>query len=197
MADKDDVIGQLVEPADARRRWRELVFALHEAAAPGGPLEDWAFHGTTSDAARWIERDGVAATHAVVDEDGCSYRTEATHWATPKVAAFYAEDRIESFQDPRVELAIVAASMETLEEHGRFAADANSVDGPIVSRMALTEHEAYDRWEHSPKGWRDCLAAFESFLVLGPVGPEAVRVIRGLDDLNALIAETALAPALA
>jgi hypothetical protein len=160
-------------------------------------LEGWAFHGTDAGCAADIRNEGVTTSFAIAKvpaevaatDDPEWYETAATHWATPKVAAFYAEDRIEKFEDPDLDLAIVAIRMEDLEEEGWLAVDGQTLDCPIASRLGRTEEELDRLWMASAQGWRDCWELYGTVLLLNPVSPENLRIIREMDDLQALIGE--------
>jgi hypothetical protein len=194
-ADMDDTddhrIGSLIEDPARKSDWRAFVAALHEAWSPGGPLEGWLFHGTSEDRARSIAEDGVTTTESLFREDGATghddwHWTDGTHWGIPKVAAFYAEDRIESTEDPDLELAIVAARVADLEECGTFSADGQTIDCPLHTRLGRPEAETETLWDASAQDWKACLSVLGTLLVLGPVGPDEVRILRCAADVEEL-----------
>ena len=196
----DARIGELIGDPARRALWRETVAALHEAAQPGGPLEGWLFHGTCEEHARAIAEEGVTTTYAVArmdyetgDDDWAE--TEGTHWGIPKVAAFYAEDLIESKDDPSLDLAIVAVRIDDLMECGDFCADGQTVDCPLYTRLGRTEAETDALWNASLKDTEACLAVHGTLLVLGPVPAGDVRILRSAADVEELAREMAAAPA--
>lgn len=189
------VLGKLIKPAKRRKEWQEIVMALHEASLPGGALDGWVFHGTSVDNAATIEYEGVTSSRALADHpDGSSGWTEGTHWGTPKVAAFYAEDLIESEEDPDLELAIIAVRMDDLRPCGTFVTDGQTVDVPLYTRLDAEESSIKERWEASPKGWQDCWECFGTLLVLGDVPADDIRVIESIEDVLAMVEATS-APA--
>jgi len=192
MAD-DGRIGELIGDEGRRRDWRAFVAALHEVASPGGPLEGWLFHGTCAGCAGLIADEGVTTTDCLVpDADGAWTWDQGTHWGTPKVAAFYAEDRIESRDDPGLELAIVAARVSDLVPCGPFATDGQTIDCPLYTRLERPAVGTDACWEASDKGWEACLDAFGTVVVLGPVGPWDLEVLRCAGDVEALVAAASL-----
>jgi hypothetical protein len=190
------VLGKLIKPARRRKEWQEIIMALHEASQPGGALEGWVFHGTSIDNAATIEYEGLTSSRALADHpDGSSGWTEGTHWGTPKVAAFYAEDLIESEEDPDLELAIIAARIDDLMTCGAFVTDGQTVDEPLYTRLDADKSAILERWEASPKAWRDCLECFGSLLVLGNVPADNIHLIESMDDVVTILeATSALVP---
>lgn len=188
--DPEELIGALIEDPVRKADWRSFVAALHEAAAPGGPLDGWLFHGTTADVASLVQYEGVTTTEALCQTRGGNWKwTEGTHWGIPKVAAFYAEDRIESFDDPDLDLAILAVRTADLEECGRFSADGQTVDCPVYTRLGRPDAETDRMWDASAKDWKACLEAFGTLLVLGAVPPGLSHTLTSADDV-AQLAET-------
>ncbi len=187
-------MGSLIDTDVRRVAWRDTLRALHEAASPDGPLEGWAFHGTCDEHAGSIMADRVTTTHAVVNSarrpDAWRY-VQGTHWGTPAVAGFYAEDLIERFDEPSLELAIVAASISDLMEWGTLHADGQTVDCPLDSRLPLTLGDIEARWEQSAKGWRDAWELHGTFVVQGSVGHEDLHLIRDAADVEELIRSVA------
>jgi len=185
----DDHIGNLIEDAAKREQWRAFVLALHEAAQPGGPLHGWAFHGTDQYTAGIIRIQGVTTTHAVaqVEMGGPWIETDGTHWGTPKVAAFYAEDLIEKHGDPDLDLCVVAVRISDLEGWGEFAVDGQTLDCPLATRLGRSEEEVFRQWEESAQDWQACWDVMGTLLVLAPVGHEDLHVLNGTDDLERLI----------
>lgn len=197
MHDGDDSrIGTLITNADRKAEWRDFVLALHEAAAPGGALEGWLFHGTSSARAKKIARQGVTTTAALAqDAEGGEWTwTDGTHWGHPKVAAFYAEDLIESTGRTSLQLAIVACRIDDLGACGPFATDGQTIDCPLYTRLGRKGVETDALWDASDKGWRACLDVLGTLLVLGPVGPDEIRILRSSADLERLCLETGPAP---
>lgn len=190
----DAWIGTLIADPARREAWRGLVAALHEAAGPGGPLEGWLFHGTSANRARKILREGVRTTEASARIDGMTghadwFWTEGTHWGHPKVAAFYAEDRIESTGRPDLDLAIVAVPVAELEACGPFSADGQSIDCPLYTRLGRPQAETDALWAASRQDSRASLDVLGSLLVLGPVGPGELRLLRTATDVEELARE--------
>lgn len=186
-----DRIGELIGDPQRRAAWRSLVAGLVEASLPGGPLDGHLFHGTASDAAGEMSYQGMDTTFAIAGRDACETyeETEGTHWGTPKVAAFYAEDRIESRDDPDLELAIVVARRADLEASGEFAVDAQTLDCPLYTRLDRPQEATDAAWEGSSRDWRACLDAYGTLLVLGPVEADRLRVLRTVEELHEYVAE--------
>lgn len=181
-------LGENLRDPKRRAAWQELVERLHELSQEGGPLHGYAFHGTDLESARWIEDEGVqtGACHAQVERDGPWIVTEGSHWATARVAAFYAEDRIEATEDPDLEIAIIAARIEDIAECGVLAVDGQTLDMPVDSRLRLDEDAIRPAWESSAQDWRACWEIMETLLVLGSVPADKVHVLRSLDDVARL-----------
>ncbi len=189
MEDPEERIGALMTDPARRADWRAFVAALHEAAAPGGPLEGWLFHGTTADVASMVQWEGVTTTEALAQSpDGGWTWTEGTHWGNPKVAAFYAEDRIETFDDPDLDLAILAVRVGDLETCGDFSVDGQTIDCPVYTRLGRPDHETDRMWDASAKDWNACLSVFGTLLVLGPVPPGASHLLASAADVAELSA---------
>ena len=188
-----NVIGQLIGTEERSRDWRELVLALDEAARPGGPLEGYVFHGTDRLAAEVILREGMEPTAAIAqtETDGPWLDARGTHWGTPKVAAFYAEDLIESRENPLLDLAIIAVRIDDLAPWGAFAVDGQTIDCPLHSRLDRSEAETWSGWDASSQDWQACLEHFGTLLVLGAVPPHVMRGVASLDDLERLCAASA------
>lgn len=195
-----DRIGADMRSLPHRQAWKNFVLELAEAAAPGGPLEGWAFHGTSPDRAQWIAIEGMKETEALPDNGpNAGVMSTGTHWATPLVAAFYAEDLILSRDpdiDPMNELVIVAARISDLETCGLLVTDGATVDWPIVDRLAGTEEEIRSRWEASRKQWQDCWKVFGTLLVLGEVPAHHLTMLNGIEDLAALLQEVEPSPSM-
>jgi hypothetical protein len=178
--------------------WRALVTALDAAAGPDGPLAGWLFHGTSLTRAMGIAADGVLATDVLLPggqrgtEDRWAY---GTYWATPRVAAAYAEDRIAECAGAGTAPAIVAVRLDDLCAEGVMVPDVQSLDCPLEAALGRTAKEAIAAWEASAQEWQDCLELFGTVVCLAPVGPEHVHVIASRADLAALAAGAAPAPA--
>jgi len=190
----DAWIGTLIADPVRQADWRAFVAALHEAARAGGPLEGWLFHGTSASRARKIAREGVITSESLARADGMTghedwFWTAGTHWGHPKVAAFYAEDLIESSGRSKLDLAIVAVPLSELEASGPFSADGQSIDCPLYTRLGRTQAETDALWDSSKQDSQASLAVLGSLLVLGPVGPEALRVLRSAADVEDLVRE--------
>jgi hypothetical protein len=191
-----DKVGALMADKEARAEWVAMVRRLHEAASSGGPLEGWIFHGTAADRASLIAAVGVDTTYAVAGGDDAAEwdETEGSHWGTAPVAAFYAEDLIESTEDDRLRLAIVAVRIADLETDGPFVVDGQTLDCPLDTRLERDSDAIDADWRKSSQGWRDCLDIFGTLLVLGPVPQGQVHVLKTLQDVEALVAEAAPTP---
>lgn len=184
----EDRIGELITDPARRGSWREIVFALHQASLPGGPLEGWAFHGTDGECAGSICDEGMGFTEAwVVCGPDEHKQIEGTHWATPKVAAFYAEDRIESLEDDTIDLVLVAIPVRTLEKLGVLYPDANTIEYPISSRLGRTEADLWSAWNASEQ---DALASWSIYGTVvsdALILPEDMVFVENMNDVHALI----------
>ena len=181
-----NVTGQLIENQARRQDWLELVLALQEASeTKGGPLEGWVFHGTDGRAADVIAEHGLAASTSVVSLQPDEWQeTPGVHFASANVAAFFAEDRIESLASPGIELALFGVPLATLDQLGTLAPDGQMLDCPIYSRIKMQETTALVLWENSPKDWTTFLNIFESVIVLEDVPAKHLVQFRHADDLS-------------
>ncbi len=190
-----NAIGSLIGGKRRRSGWQAFVTALHEAARPNGPLDGWAFHGATARAAMSIMREGLSPSHAVVNGPEAPddwVTVEGTHWGTPAVAAFFAEDRIETYDDPRLSLAILAARIDDLAEHGDLVSDGQMLDCPLLSRLEVTEEALLADWEASDKGWRACWRNYGTIVVQGMgIPPGSMTMLRTEADVATLVARIA------
>lgn len=183
-------IGRLIAAPVYRREWRDFVLGLHEAALPGGPLDGWVFHGAAAATCGKIAREGMRATHAVVNSERSPDRwreVKGCHFGKPAVAAFFAEDRIESTDDPDLRLGILAVRLEDLSDLGRIAADGQMLDCPLTSRLGRSEEEIYALWDASAKGWRDCLDIYGAVVVLSGVPADRMTVLTCRADVAQLV----------
>lgn len=191
-----DLVGASIGHPARRAEWRALIRALHEAAAPGSPLDGWVFHGTSLEQARSILSSGMNATDVLLrdgfpDRDGNPTQrwTTGTYWATPAIAAYYAEDKIEQREEPNALLAIVAARLADVEGEGMMEVDEQSLDCPIETRLGRSAEDIFGDWDASTKSWEDCLRIYGSAVCLSPVGPECMKLITSSDDLADILAE--------
>ena len=187
-------MGSLIDTDERRAAWRDTLRTLHEAASPGGPLEGWAFHGTCEAHVASIMRKGVTTTHAVMNsprKPDAWRDAKGTHWGTPAVAGFYAEDLIDRYDDPSLGLAIVAARISDLSGWGSLHADGQTVDCPLHGRLPLALGEIEERWEASSKRWDDAWELHGTFVVAGAVGPDDLHVIRDVADVDDLVRSVA------
>ena len=190
-------IGRLIDDPHRRRSWQKFVEALHEAATPGGPLEGWLFHGAAAATAERILCEGMKTTHAVVAHPSKPDRwldRKGVHWGVPAVAAFYAEDRIESTGDPDLDLAIVGVRLSDLEDLGRLAVDGQTLDCPLASRIGRSETEIYALWDASAKDWRACLDLYGTVVALTPVPARHLRMLKSTEDVLAMIEDVTPTP---
>jgi hypothetical protein len=184
-------VGELIGDPEARRRWVELALALRAAAGPGGPLEGrYLFHGCSARTAASIAASGFSRGSVCLpgpDSEECQFGP-GVHLAEPWIACFYAEDRIESTDDPSLELAVVAVPFSKLDRWALIA-DLQSVDCPLTSRLGATLGDIAAAWEGSDQTWRDCLRIFGSVAYLRRPGPEGLRVVREAADVDRLVSE--------
>lgn len=192
--DPGNPIGSLIDDISRRQDWRDLVQAVHAARAAGGPLERWVFHGTDGVAARSVEDWGLRSSRALASTSYAEWEeTEGVHFGTPRVAAFFAEDRIESLEDPGIELVLFAAPLDSLAVFGEFAADGQMVDVPLCSRLCRTEAQVDQDWSGSAQDWQACLRVLGTVIVLGDVPAAVLTPMRSKADL-ALLLETLSRP---
>lgn len=180
------VTGQLIRDPARRQTWLELVRALQEASEqPGGPLTGWVFHGTAAAAADSIALEGMDTTDAIAStRPGVWSNTEGCHFGSANVAAFFAEDLIESTENPDLELAILGVPLERLKACGEFAADGQMIDCPLYSRLRTSESEVYAALEGPHLSWDACWDLLETVLVLGPVPADLFVHFRSTEDLQ-------------
>lgn len=190
-----EIVGRNIPDAARRTRWRALVHALNAAAVPGGPLDGWTFHGAAGHSLESIENDGLHATEVMMRDGDEQWWTAGTYWATPRVAAWYAEDTAEGMDPPDWDFGIVAARIADVAECGQLAPDEQTIDSPIASVIGRDAESLYAEWEADPRReWTEAYRIYESFVCLGPVGPDALCVIRSEKDLEAVIAAAAAVP---
>lgn len=182
------VTGRLIPDARYRADWLALVQALQLASeTPGGPLEGWVFHGTDSSRADEIASVGMESTTAhVPTDDGDWDEQQGCHFGSANLAAFYAEDYLES--DSSLDLAIFAAPLDLLAQHGELTGDAMMVLYPVPGRMRLDTEQAIEQaWEASAKDWQASLRILETVIVLGDIPRTSLVQLRHLDDLHTLL----------
>jgi len=120
------------------------------------------------------------------ETDGCSVTV---------YYGFYAEDRCEADEDPDLPLALVAARLDDIAASGPLGLDEQSAECPIETRLGRGFDEIWGALERSERDWKASYDILGSFVCLGSVDPDKLRVIGGLDDLAALVAEVADIPA--
>lgn len=186
-------VGDLIANKTKQKAWQDFVGALIDAAAPGGPLEGWAFHGTDGLAAFTISDEGLRETNCIVPTGPNDWiESEGVHWGSPAVAAFFAEDRIESTQDPDLDLVIFAARLDDIHRLGPVVADGAMIDVPLYSRLALPRSEVdahIHRWLDmpSPITWMDSWEVLETLIVQAPVPTQLLFKLESEDDVRSLI----------
>jgi hypothetical protein len=190
-------VGESMTDPGRRECWVSLVdemVRLHR-----GPLSGYAFHGTTAAVADLVEELGVTTTRVWAFDEDVRTAMEGTYWATPAIAAFYAEDRIESEDDPDLDLAFIVVSLDDLATQGDFMQDEGSLESPIVTRLGrshediLAAYEALSGKECDP--WKASLETTGSFVCLGEVEPSIVHVVRNANDLTTMLANLPGSPA--
>lgn len=177
-------IGKNIANPSRRAEWLAMIGLLHEATAPGGPLHGYVCHGTSVDRTRTIAIQGLTTTEVLMrdgPEDSNGYPeqrwTDGTYWGIPTVAAFYAEDLIESLENPNLELAIVIARLEDICQEGEMTVDEMTLDSPLSERLDRTEEELWQDWEQSAQSWQDGLTIYGSVVCLAPIGPEYLHIL--------------------
>lgn len=183
------VTGKLIGDAQRRGEWLTLVRALQEESqVEGGRLSGWVFHGTDEFAAEHIRQEGIKRSFAIVSDAKNNWtQTTASHFGTPNLAAFFAEDRIESLEDDSIELSIFGARLADLEEFGEFAVDGQMLDCPVPSRLSLDENDISSEWETSKKDWRACFDIFETVVVLADIPAQTLIEFKNINDLYAFL----------
>lgn len=185
-------VGRLIRADGARKSWLQLVITLHMMSRPGYPLEGWLFHGTSLPEARSIVSDGMQTTEALLDPPGGKWgeyngdylRKRGTFWASAWVAAFYAEDRIESLEDPDLPLALIAVRRDVLAASGPLHPDICSVEVPLDSRLGMSNKEVVDRWLKSKRDASACFDIVQSLVCLGVPPKQEIALLASLDDVR-------------
>lgn len=162
---------------------------LHRAALPGGPLNGWVFHGTSGPNIDRIRYEGLRTTDLHLRDADGDWIASGTHWATPWLASWYAEDCILSAGDAALPLGFVAARITDLAREGDLVPDFASVDFPIVERLGLSRDQLQDVWEKSAGDWSASFRILQAFGCTAPVGPDMLRVITNMDELGLLLSE--------
>lgn len=162
-------------------------------------MDGWVFHGTSAARAERILSEGMRTTFAIANDRGAGQWREcaATHWGTPAVAAFYAEDLIESLEDPHLELALIAARLDDLRSLGPMAADGQTLDCPLLSRLERPEHEILSAWDASDMGWEACRELYGTFVLLSPVPGGLMQRLGSPGDVEELADAYVAAPGIA
>jgi len=154
-------VGYSARTPQAWADWRLMVHDLAEATKPGGPMEGWLFHGTSSSRGQAIMEDGMEPTEVLRrDEDG-QYLSQGSFWGTALTAAWYAEDTLLNRADGTEWPVIVAVHPSSLDDEGELVADEATLDFPDLLIRELGEDEVDARLGRigpSP-GWRECLEA--------------------------------------
>jgi hypothetical protein len=177
-------VGESIRGAEYRAQWIEIIQPLHEAAQPGGPLEGYLFHGCTQMTADSILAEGMDLTEVLLDDpshDDRHLEREGTFWASPSVAAFYAEDRVDAL-DGDIPLCLIAVPREALEAAGKWEPDIMSVYPCMSERLGRAEADLLAEWDASSKDAEASFRVFESVAVLGAPKVADMTVIRDLDD---------------
>lgn len=183
-----EVTGQLITDPQRRERWFQLVHALQIASeTKGGALEGWVFHGTDGIAAAGILEEGLLPSYALVQaKDGRWIESEGVHFGSANIAAFYAEDRIESLEDPDIDLVIFGIARDQLAQYGQLAVDGQTIDCPIDSRLRMGGKNLFELWEASNQDAEACMEIFETTLVLGQIPASSLCVFRSVSDVQKL-----------
>jgi hypothetical protein len=186
-ADKE-VTGKLILDTESREDWLSLVRGLQLASETiDGPLSGWMFHGTDGYAAEEINMFGLLKSYAVVSTEKDEWFTaEGVHFGTANVAAFFAEDRIESTENDKLALSIFGVHLDTIAIFGTLCPDGQMIDCPLFSRLSSTEseREILKNWDESDKTWKNSLEIFETVIVLGDVSANVLVEFRKLKDLT-------------
>lgn len=182
-----EITGQLIQDSARRQEWFELVIALQVASEmAGGPLKGWVFHGTDGEASLGIEEEGILESIAYVPTTNGEWEeSKGVHFGTANVAAFFAEDRIESKEDPDIDMIIYGASLAALKNCGDLAVDGQMLDQPLSSRTRVSEKEVFTTWEASAKDWKASLDVLETVVVLGVIPRELLTGFRSARDVHA------------
>jgi hypothetical protein len=193
-------VGEDFDSPERKAEWLNLVTRLDALARPGQPFEDWLFHGTSGSNADLIMSEGMNLSPAQVSLDDQSYSfddaaprwfwSNGTHWASPLVAAYYAEDTLLGNYPPEEDIAIIVIRRKDLESCGELVVDGQTVDSPIFSRLALGRG-AEDEWDSSSRTAKNCLRIFETVVCLGAPSQDMLHEIRTMDDLNRLLCNVA------
>ena len=185
----DNVTGQLIVDDVYRKEWIALVRALQEASEiEGGPLEGWVFHGTDESAAALIAVEGLCPSAAILHDGDGWIDDEAVHFGSANVAAFFAEDLIESTENPRLRLVLLGARLEDIARCGSLGTDGQMIDCPLYSRLRKSESEVARKLEEGmPISWQECFDVLETVTVQGIVPPQYLHTFRSVKDLDVLI----------
>lgn len=190
------MLGDLIEPLSRRESWIRFITELDLACQPGGPLHGWVFHGTDANSAASILSEGLIPTHAITPTPAGKWddweESEGNHFGTPLVASFFAEDLIESFDDPSLDLTLLAIKIEDLAQHGALCADGAMIDVPLFSRLKNSESDVIDKinaWSTrvTYPDWHECFETLETVICKGHVPGRALISLSNCADLDELI----------
>ena len=181
----EDVTGQLISDPEYRSGWLELVRELQKASMPGGAMYGWAFHGTDDASAESIIRTGLKPSFSItLNEAGEWEEDVGVHFGTANVAAFFAEDRIESLDDSGIKLSLIGARLADLEHCGRLEADGQMIDCPIYTRLQRSELEVNEALTQPAMSWNTCFELLETFVVRGAVPPDKLVEFKSVEDVR-------------
>lgn len=188
-----DWVGYHATSAEAWKDWRLTISELVAASSPGGSLEGWLFHGTSSIKGDSILAEGVAPTEVLRrDEDG-QFFDRGSFWGTALTAAWYAEDEVHVRQAGKFDAMplLIAAPVPHLESEGELIADEATFDFPDMVLLGMSADEFHRRLDElgaSPK-WREGLALTGAVAVIHShaMNPACLLGIRSPSDAAALV----------
>lgn len=184
-------VGSSLSKAE-REHWREFVALLCEMSEPGGPLDGWLFHGTTSQRADGIMASGMEPTEVMLRIGGSFDYVGGSYWGRPLIAAGYAEDpeRFEGhIENP---ISIVAIRLNDLSAECALAVDEPTLDFPVERLIGMTPEELEKKWApRDPSAdWLDSLEVLGSVAALhdDALSSERMLMFRRMNDIESFIA---------
>lgn len=176
-------VGNLMGDPGRRAEWRQMVRRLEDLSDT--TLAGHLFHGTTLARYRRMTKVGFEATDVPLGtREGDAFASgpaEGTYWAKPLVAAYYAEDRIESTGNDREELVVLAVPIDVLKNHGELVQDEMSLEYPIETRLGMDVDQVdalYRRLvSEGMTAWEASLRSTHSLACLGWCGPDMSGIV--------------------
>jgi hypothetical protein len=176
---------------EAALRWRATIARLIDLASPGGPLEDFLFHGTTAAKAERIMAHGMEPTDVMLRDGDEAWFVSGSFWGRAIVAAGYAEDVERMDADLLDPIRLIAIRIEDLRDACRLEIDEATLDFPEERLVGMSAETLADRWGQISEGatWEDSLEIIGSLAAIHDFAlpAEGFHVILHVADIETLV----------